>query len=67
MNKENFEKTINEIIDALKEKGYEPYEQLEGYVSLDDNSYITRHNGAREKIQNLDKEQIKKYLKEQGR
>lgn len=67
MNTDNFKKILNEIIDALKEKGYEPHDQLEGFLSLDDDSYITRHNGAREKIQNLDKDQISKYLKEQGR
>lgn len=67
MNTDNFKKILNEIIDALKEKGYEPYDQLEGFLSLGDDSYITRHNGAREKIQNLDKDQISKYLKEQGR
>lgn len=61
-----FETTMNEIIVALKEKGYNPYEQLKGYIFLGDNSYITRHNGAREKIQKLDKEQISKYLREQG-
>ena len=43
MNNANFEEMINEIIDALQEKGYNPFEQLRGYVSLGDDSYITRH------------------------
>ena len=64
---ENFETTIKEIIDALTEKGYEPYDQLAGYIQFKDDSYITRHNGAREKIKNLDIDQIRKYLDEQGR
>ena len=66
MNNANFEEMINEIIDALQEKGYNPFEQLRGYVSLGDDSYITRHRNAREKIQKLDKEQISTYLKERG-
>ena len=64
---EKFETTIKEIIDALEEKGYDPYDQLTGYVQFNDDSYITRHNGAREKIQDLDIKQIRKYLDEQGR
>lgn len=66
MQSNDFEKIINEIVEALKERGYNPYEQLQGYISLGDDSYITRHNGAREKIHTLDMEQISKYLKEQG-
>lgn len=62
----NFEKAINEIVEALKECGYNPYEQLQGYISLGNDSYITRHNGARDKIQTLDREQIRKYLSEKG-
>ena len=63
---EEFEKTLMEIIKSLEERGYNPYEQLKGYISLGDDSYITRHGNAREKIQNLDKEQISKYLTEKG-
>lgn len=66
MDNTTFEEMINEIIGALQEKGYNPFEQLRGYVSLGDDSYITRHKNAREKIQTLDKEQISTYLKEQG-
>ena len=66
MHSNDFEKTLNEIIEALKERGYNPYDQLKGYISLGDDSYITRHNGARDKIHTLDKDQISKYLKEQG-
>ena len=63
---EEFEKTLMEIIKSLEERGYNPYEQLKGYVSLGDDSYITRHVDAREKIKNLDKEKISNYLREKG-
>ena len=36
---EEFEKTLMEIIKSLEERGYNPYEQLKGYVSLGDDSY----------------------------
>lgn len=62
-----FETTIKEIVDAMKEKGYEPYEQLEGYAQFKILSFITRHKDARDKIQKLDIAEIQKYLKEQGR
>jgi len=63
---EEFEKTQMEIIKSLEERGYNPYEQLKGYVSLGDDSYITRHGDAREKIKNLDREKISNYLREKG-
>ena len=63
MYNEEFEKTLSEIIESLKEKGYNPYEQIRAYARTGDESFITRHNDAREKIKNLDKEQIIDYLK----
>ena len=66
MNIEEFEKQLMEIIKSLEERGYNPYDQLKGYVSGGDDSYIIRHNNAREKIHKLDKEQISKYLTEKG-
>lgn len=66
MHSEEFEKILNEVIEALKERGYNPYEQLQGYITMGNSSYITRHNGARDKIESLDKEQLKKYILEQG-
>lgn len=58
---------LNEIMTALKERGYDPLEQLQGYVDTGIDSYITRHNGARDKIKKLDREQIRLFLSEQGR
>ena len=63
MYNEEFEKTLSEIIESLKEKGYNPHEQIRAYARTGDESFITRHNDAREKIKNLDKEQVLDYLK----
>ena len=49
---------LNEIILAHEEKGYNPYEQIYGYVQTGNNIYITRHGNAREKIKLLDKNKL---------
>ena len=54
---------MEKIVAALKEKGYEPYEQLYGYIKNNEPSYITRHNGARDLIITLNKKQIQQYIK----
>lgn len=55
MTDNEFEKNFNEIVDALTEKGYSPYEQITGYLEMGSDTYITRHGDAREKIKLLDK------------
>ena len=58
---------IEYIINRLKEKGYDPYEQLMCYVLLDGNPYyITGHGDARSVIKELDINDIRKYLDEKG-
>lgn len=57
-------KLLDEIADSLQSAGFEPYEQLTGYVESNNPIYITRLNGAREKIANIDISDIKQYLKE---
>ncbi|MBR0277774.1 MAG: IreB family regulatory phosphoprotein [Clostridia bacterium] len=59
------EEKLSEIITLLEEKGYDPVAQLTGYIELDNEEYITRHGGAREKIKTIDKSYIKEYLKTQ--
>ena len=46
----------------MREKGYDPYQQLRGYLLDNEPGYITRHKDARTLIQTLDKELIKQYL-----
>ena len=64
MNRTDEEK-LNEIIELMKERGYDPVAQLTGYIEIGSDDYITRHGGAREKIKEIDKEVIKLYLEEQ--
>ncbi len=60
------EKNIHEILHfvyaALKEKGYNPINQLVGYVLSGDPTYITSHNGARTMIGRLERDDILEEL-----
>lgn len=66
VNKEVFTEKIEYIVAKLEEKGYSPYDQLAGYVLLENELYITSHGDARNKIKELDVEDIKTYLKRKG-
>lgn len=52
------ETTLDEIYDALKEKGYNPISQIVGYLVSGDPGYITNYKNARNKILNLDRGKI---------
>ena len=63
MTSREFDKKIEVIIKALKDKGYYPEEQLLGYVKTGDPNYITRHNNARSLILSLDIKDIEGFLR----
>lgn len=54
--------TMEEIVASIKEAGYEPYDQLYGYITKGKEEYITRSRGAREKIKNLSWLKVKEYM-----
>ena len=54
-----FNTLLGEVVSSLEEKGYEPYEQIYGYVQTGNETYITRHGNAREKIKLLDNSKLK--------
>lgn len=66
VDEKEFTEKIEYIVAKLKEKGYFPYEQLAGYVELNNPKYITRHGNARKKIKEIDVEYIRLYLKQKG-
>ena len=49
---------LKEVYDALEQKGYNPINQIVGYILSEDPTYITTHNGARNKIRKLDRDDI---------
>lgn len=62
MTDEEFYDRLQEIIIALKLKGYSPYEQIFGYLKTGLDTYITRYNDARNKIKSLDKTKLTEYI-----
>lgn len=52
------ETTLDEIYDALKEKGYNPINQIVGYLVSGDPGYITNYKNARDKMLNLDRNKV---------
>ncbi len=70
----NFDKTMNfeveraenvktkeilkEVYEALSEKGYNPINQIVGYILSGDPTYITSHNDARNKIRTIERDEL---------
>ncbi|MCY6372317.1 IreB family regulatory phosphoprotein [Clostridium ganghwense] len=58
-NKEDLTRIILTQVNAsLKEKGYNPINQLVGYLISGDPTYITNHNGARALVRKLERDEI---------
>lgn len=57
-----FQATMEEIAASIKAAGYEPYDQLYGYVTKGKDEYITRNGNAREKIKQLTWLAVKEYV-----
>lgn len=49
---------LKEVFKSLKEKGYEPYDQIVGYILSGDPTYITSYNNARNLIKEVDREEL---------
>ena len=69
--KDEISNTLTNVYRSLAEKGYNPINQMVGYVLSGDPAYIPRHDDARNKIRRFDRddiveELIKEYLKAHG-
>ena len=53
---------LTTVYDALRKKGYNPINQIVGYILSEDPTYITTHQGARNKIRKLDRDDILQSL-----
>lgn len=51
-----------QVYDALKEKGYNPINQIVGYILSEDPTYITTHNNARNLIRRIDRDTLLQSL-----
>jgi Uncharacterized protein conserved in bacteria len=68
-NEQEMKQTLTEVYSALKEKGYNPINQIVGYILSEDPTYITTHGNARSLIRKLDRDEllqslVKAYLAE---
>ena len=54
--------TLRMVYDALRQKGYNPVNQLVGYIMSGDPTYITNYNGARALIARLERDDILEEL-----
>ena len=50
------------VYEALTEKGYNPVNQIVGYILSGDPTYITSHNGARSLISKLERDELLEEL-----
>ena len=62
------EEVLKSVYNALEEKGYNPIDQMVGYILSGDPSYITSHNNARNIIRHIERDDLvedllRNYLK----
>ena len=65
--KDEIKKTLTVVYEALLEKGYNPVNQIVGYILSEDPTYITTYNNARSLVRHIDRdellqEMVKRYL-----
>ena len=65
---EEMKEVLSTVYGALTEKGYNPINQIVGYILSEDPTYITTHNNARSLIRIIDRDEllqelVKNYLK----
>ena len=61
-NKQEINKTLTNVYRSLDEKGYNPINQIVGYLLSGDPAYIPRHQDARTKIRKLERDEILEEL-----
>ena len=61
-NAELTKKTLKEVYEILEERGYNPVNQIVGYLMSGDPGYITSYNNARNMIMGLDRSKILEIL-----
>lgn len=68
----DIQETLSVVYDALLDKGYNPINQIVGYLLSGDPAYIPRHNEARNIIRHHDRDEIleeliNSYMKQAGK
>ena len=60
--KDNMHRILRSVFDALNEKGYNPINQIVGYLLTEDPTYITNYNNARSMICKLERDELMQAL-----
>ncbi len=60
--KDSMRLVLRSVFDALNEKGYNPINQIVGYLLTEDPTYITNYNNARSLICKLDRDELLQEL-----
>lgn len=58
LKRENLKELLSEISKTLQERGYNPANQIAGYLVSNDPAYITSHNNARNLIQQVERYEL---------
>ncbi len=59
---EEIKTILTSVYTSLQEKGYNPINQIVGYILSEDPTYITNHNNARTLIRKLDRDELLRVL-----
>ena len=57
-NNVKYKEVLKEVYKALDEKGYNPVNQIVGYILSGDPTYITSHKDARNKIRTIERDEL---------
>lgn len=61
-NVDQMHQILSDVYQSLREKGYDPINQIVGYLLSEDPTYITNHRGARSLICKLDRDELLQEL-----
>ena len=60
--RDNMRRILRNVYEALTEKGYNPINQIVGYLLTEDPTYITNYNNARSMICKIDRDELMQVL-----
>ena len=62
LEQERIKSVLKVVYNALEEKGYNPSDQIIGYILSGDPTYITSHDTARSIIQDIERDELLKEM-----
>lgn len=62
LERSRIKEVLKTVFNALEEKGYNPVDQIIGYILSGDPTYITSHDNARSIIQDVERDELLKEM-----